>query len=286
MIEKGDKILTIKKLNLPTVPFIVTKALKLIEDGSSDLRELEKTISSDPALAVRVLKIANSAYYGLSRNISQINEAIYIIGLRTLKDILLTSALKDVYKVFGVIEKMLWEHSVGVAFASTIIGEYFKDINKEEIAIAGLVHDIGKIVINNNFPKEYVECLRTVLSNKVPVYEVEKEIFGFDHSEVGEIFAEKWGFSSNLIFFIKEHHNYGLLSKKIDDPKTYQAYLTLLLADSICTRLGVGYKEPMVELVTMEEKVLKEMNFDEYIYSKIVNQFIDNFAEYLDNFSF
>lgn len=273
----------LKNISLPNVPFVSFKAINLIEQETSNIKEIEEIISADQSLAAKILKIANSSFYGMRHNVNVIGEAIYILGFKTLKDVILATSVKDMYKVFGLIEKMLWEHSVGVSFAASIISPYVNKIKPDEAFLAGLLHDIGKVIINNNYPKEFVQCFRTVITENRRFHDVEEKIFGFNHTEVGYLLAEKWGFSKNLVSIIKDHHNTDKF--KTDDDYLKHLFLVITLADSMCIRLGVGYKEPMPQMPIEEKEVLAMLNMEEAIYSEIINKFIDTFPEYLESFT-
>jgi putative nucleotidyltransferase with HDIG domain len=273
----------LKKIELPSVPHVALKLFNLLNIPNINLQEIEEVILSDQALTAKILKIANSAFYGLRRQIQLVNEAINVLGFKTLKDIVIIASIRDVYKVFGLIEKKIWEHGVGVSFASGILTDFVPIVKKDEANLAGLLHDVGKIIINNNFPQEYANCMNIVNQNKINFLEVERELFGFDHAEVGGMLAEKWGFADELKTVILNHHNLEYI-KKCEDLHEKSLLLIVALADSICTRLGVGYKDSMPELIKDEPKIMSMLGLTERDYSNVVNLFIDSFANYLDSF--
>jgi len=273
----------LKKVELPSVPHVALKLLNLLNIPNINLQKIEEVILSDQALTAKILKIANSAFYGLRRQIQLVNEAINVLGFKTLKDIVIIASVRDVYKVFGLIEKKIWEHGVGVSFASGILTDFVPIVKKDEANLAGLLHDVGKIIINNNFPQEYANCMNIVNQNKINFLDVERELFGFDHAEAGGMLAEKWGFADELKTVILNHHNLEYI-KKCEDLHEKSLLLIVALADSICTRLGVGYKDSMPELIKDEPKIMSMLGLTERDYSNVVNLFIDSFANYLDSF--
>jgi putative nucleotidyltransferase with HDIG domain len=273
----------LKKIELPSVPHVALKLFNLLNIPNVNLQEIEEVILSDQALTAKILKIANSAFYGLRRQIQLVNEAINVLGFKTLKDIVIIASIRDVYKVFGLIEKKIWEHGVGVSFASGILTDFVSIVKKDEANIAGLLHDVGKIIINNNFPQEYANCMNIVNQNKINFLDVERELFGFDHAEAGGMLAEKWGFPDELKTVILNHHNLEYI-KKCEDLHEKSLLLIVALADSICTRLGVGYKDSMPELIKDEPEIRSMLGLTERDYSNVVNLFIDSFANYLDSF--
>lgn len=275
----------IQKIEIPSVPQVALKVFKILEEPNVSLTKIEEVVIADQALAAKILKIANSAFYGLRRRVQVVKEAINLMGFKTLRDVVLMTAIKEVYKVFGIIEKNIWEHGVGVSLASGILTDFVQTIKKDEACIAGLLHDVGKIILNNNFPKEYANCMSIVNQNKIKFVEVERELFGMDHSEGGGMLAEKWGFSEDLKTVILNHHNIEYF-KSCDDIHEKAILLIVALADSICTRLGVGYREPMPELIKDEQVIMRMLGFREENYSKVINLFIDNYANYLDTFMY
>lgn len=278
-IDKKD----LQKIELPSVPQVALKVLKILEEPNVTLTKIEEVVMADQALTAKILKIANSAFYGLRRKVQVVTEAVNVMGFKTLRDIVLMTSIKEVYKVFGIIEKKIWEHGVGVSLASGILADFVPFIKKDEAYIAGLLHDVGKIILNNNFPKEYANCMSIVNQNKISFIQVERELFGIDHSEVGEMLAEKWGFSEDLKTVILNHHNLEYV-KSCNDIHEKAILLIIALADSICTRLGVGYKDSMPELIKDEEVIMKILGFKEENYSNVIHLFIENYANYLDTF--
>ncbi len=271
------------KIELPSVPHIAIKLYNMLADTSLDLQKVEEIILADQSLTAKILKIANSAFYGLRRKVHLVSEAINVLGFKTLRNIVLVASIREVYKVFGLIEKKIWEHGVGVSLVSGILTDLIPIIKKEEANLAGLLHDIGKIIINSNFPQDYVKCVNMVNREKIPFVDVERELFGFDHSEAGGMLAEKWGFSDELKTVILNHHSLEYI-KKCEDLHEKSLLLIIALADSICTRLGVGYKDSMPELIKDEPEIMSMLGLSERDYSNVVNLFIDSFATYLDSF--
>lgn len=270
-------------LNFPAVPFVALRVIKLIDDPFISLSQLEEAILADQALSARLLKMANSAFYGMRSQVKVISEAIQIVGFKTLKNLIFAVSLREVYKYFGIIEKLLWEHGVGVSLASNLIAEKVPLLKREEMTLAGLLHDVGKIILNNNFPAKYAECMNIVHKNDLPYCEVETELFGVTHLEVGAMLADKWGFSPELKTVIQRHSDFDYI-KSLLDP--YERYLLLgiNLADCICTRLGIGYREPKPRLVRYENEVREMLNLSEETYREIIDRFICQFPDYLDGF--
>jgi putative nucleotidyltransferase with HDIG domain len=251
------KELILKVCDIPPVPMVALKVLKLIEDPNSTLEDIQRVIMGDQAMATRILKIANSAFYGARRNIDTVSQAITIIGFNTVKSVVLAASTREIYKGFGIIEQKLWEHSIAASTASGLISGEVTFLKREEAAVSGLLHDVGKVIMNNSQPEKYSIVTQMVHEKKEPYSSIEDDIFGFNHAEVGSMMAEKWGFPEILCNVIRQHHTWSS-----DDPSGGDLYESSLcsviaLADALCARLGIGYRNPMPDL-DLGEEILRE----------------------------
>lgn len=241
-----NKEFIMQNYDIPAVPMVAVRIVKLIDDPKTTVEDLQKAIMADQALAARVLKMANSAFYGVRHNVDTISEAITIMGFNTIRNLTLAIATREVYKSFGLIEQKLWEHSLGVSIASGIIASKIPAIKNEEAVVAGLLHDVGKVIMNNAEPERFALLTHRVYEERVTYSDIEEEVFGFTHAEAGHILSEKWGFPEMLCNVIYHHHKCpGDLD---NDPYFSLLCSTVALADAICVRLGVGYRGPMADL--------------------------------------
>ncbi|MDR1658094.1 MAG: HDOD domain-containing protein [Deltaproteobacteria bacterium] len=189
--------------NLPTVPGIVAKISRMVENPETSAAEVGRLISQDQVLSAKVLRMANSAFFGMSRKISSISQALVILGFEVVKGLVLTSS------VFDMIQKSmagLWEHSIGCAAASGAVATLLGRDDAEEILVAGLLHDLGKVVLALNLPEEMNLVREKVKNGKVLFYEAENEVLDFDHSELGQWLAEHWNLPESLAEPMRLHH--------------------------------------------------------------------------------
>ncbi len=237
-----DEII-LKTVDIPAVPMVAAKVMRLIESPNCSLQELQEVISGDPAVVSRLLRIANSSFYsGGKRQIDSAEAAVMTMGFDTLKNMVLASSIKQVYKHFGLFEKMSWEHSLGVSMSAGMLAKQF-GVRQDEAATAGLLHDIGKVVINNRMPERYSNIIETVYSENVHAYEIEDSEIGFNHCQVGELVAKKWKLSPSLIAAIAYHHYPDRIP---EEEKEYTSLCELIkLTDGICKSLGIGGGEPV-----------------------------------------
>lgn len=189
--------------NLPTIPPILRKILAIIEDPKVSLQKISDFVSSDPILTARILKMVNSPVYGFPGKISSVNHAMVILGLNAVKGLLLGVSVFEIMKKNMV---GLWEHSLSSAIFARIIATKKEMDSPEEISIGGLLHDIGKVIMIIAFKEEYKAILDSVANREAYLFELEREIFGITHAEIGGIVAKKWNFPLKLVEPIMYHH--------------------------------------------------------------------------------
>jgi len=223
-IEKVD--------TLPTMPSVLKKLLKVIENPKVSLNEIGNFISSDPVLTTRVLKVVNSPIYGFPGRISSVSQALILLGLNVVRGMLLGVS------VFEVMERAmvgLWEHSMGCAVTARIIAQKKGVKEPEEISVAALLHDIGKVVLSLKFTDEYKDILNNAEKNGLYISEAEKAHFSITHAEAGAWIAQKWNFPKSLIEVIEYHHK-PHLSKNIPVQSAI-----VHLADILIQARGFGF---------------------------------------------
>ena len=230
-------------VDLPTIPTVAKKVVKALANPNTNINDLNKLISTDQALLARILKIANSAMYYCQREINNLNMAMTRIGFASLKSIVIAVSTKEIYKIFGEAEKLLWEHSVGVSIASQTVAQAIGGFKPDEIFTGGLMHDIGKTLLNNKDPKKYSQVFQKVHEGGMSFIEAEQEIYGFTHAEVGSLLINKWNLPEILTDVIRIHH---VLDSQDQIPQTtLRTAAVINLADLICLKLGIGYKQPI-----------------------------------------
>jgi putative nucleotidyltransferase with HDIG domain len=229
--------------DLPTVPIVAKKVVKALSNPNTNINDLNKIISTDQALSARILKIANSAMYYCQREIESLAVAMSRIGFASLKSIVIAVSTKDIYKTFGEAEKLLWEHSVGVSIASQTVAQAVGGFKPDEIFTGGLMHDIGKTLLNNKDPKKYSQVFQKVHEEGKIFIEAEQAIYGFTHAEVGSLLINKWNLPAILTDVIRIHHD---IDNSQGIPQTVLRTAAVInLADLICLKLGIGYKHPI-----------------------------------------
>ncbi len=227
--------------DLPAMPQVASKVLELSSDPNTSAAQLQQVISDDQAMTARILKIANSAMYSCSRKIKTLTEAIVMLGFNSIRSLVVTSAARNLYNTrksrSGLKERLLWEHSIGVGFACRLLAQKHAPALTEEAFLAGLMHDIGKLVLNIRIPEQFDEIVQVVYNENLSFHVTEQEHFGFTHSEVGALLVNKWKLSPILEDVIRNHHNQEAMSP--DMP----LLLYLDLANQLCHKMGIGFSD-------------------------------------------
>ncbi|MBI4698573.1 MAG: HDOD domain-containing protein [Nitrospirae bacterium] len=210
MPEKNiDKILSNIK-DIPTLPSVVLHVNRALSEKSSTIESVSKIIEKDPALTSKVLKLANSSYYGLTYHVDTLSRAVIILGFNTVRNIAVTISLLDIFNKsrtsFDI--KGLWQHSLGCAVAAkALTHKKHNPALSEKAFIGGILHDIGKLIIYTNFPREMDKIIAKAENNNHSMSEAEEEILGFNHAEIGSLVSKKWHFPADLSETIRFHNN-------------------------------------------------------------------------------
>lgn len=188
---------------LPTVPGTLKRISAIIEKPRLSLDEISHFVSGDPALASKVLKMVNSAVYGFPGRISSVSHAIMLLGLNMVRGLLLGVS---VFEIMQQVMTGLWDHSIACAVSARVIAEKKGIKNPEEVSVAGLLHDLGKVLLILEYEKLYESSIHEATAKGIPIFEAEKNHFQETHAAVGMWLAEKWRFPSNLVEVIACHH--------------------------------------------------------------------------------
>jgi HD-like signal output (HDOD) protein len=235
--------------DLPPMPHVASRAIRMVEDPDTTAQDLTDLMSSDTALAARVLKIANSAMFSRQREITTLNQAIMIIGFKALKGVIVAATLRQINKSFGSFEKTIWENSMFSAQCATQLTRKLRKRYFEEIFLLGLLHSLGQIVFlaQNETASDYKKVLKAIQDSGIDYVTAEQEVYGFAHPLIGALVAKKWNFSPDTCQVIL-HYKDPFEGKKPEselDEKTAIVQLSDLLAHSAGIGSPDGYpKEP------------------------------------------
>ena len=212
--EKLQNIIgMVNESDLSSIKSTVSELIRLINDPESSAKDLKRVIELDPPLSAKLLKLANSAFYGFPRTIWDIQEAVVCIGFDALKELALHQKVCQLFNQVdafaGYSRALLWKHSVAVSLCGKLI--FKKSLGKSpgNIYVAGLLHDIGIIVEDQFLLGDFLSILVDAGNGKKNIHEVEKAVLAFDHSDVGRAIADDWKFPPELSAAIGHHHNPG-----------------------------------------------------------------------------
>ena len=194
---------------LPAVPAVVLKAMEMLNDPSVTVKRIQEQILLDPALTACVLKVANSALYGLRKEVNTVSYAINLMGYNTTKSILMSHLTKSMYQASGsaFIHNTLWKHAVASGVFARYLADELKTVNREEAFIAALLHDIGKGVLARNLSQPFSQIVEKVVNEGADELHLERQVLGVSHVEAGYLLMQQWRFSDATIEALVYHHN-------------------------------------------------------------------------------
>ncbi|MCD4717935.1 MAG: HDOD domain-containing protein [Desulfobacterales bacterium] len=250
---------------IPTLPAVVPRLLSLMESDKTNASDIADLISNDPALASKILKVANSAYYGFSQQISNLKLAMPLLGNNMVRSLALSIGvirnLPSGRKSPNFSEKGLWIHSLAVAELMQELGRrHGKRDRNDYLFIIGLLHDIGKVVLNQFFGEVFQEALEEVNSQEiVGLHVAERRLIGFDHGEVGAMLLKRWNFPDMINNPIAAHH-------KVEVPEGRNTHdlAVLRIANALPQELGLGEEgNPVAPVISEQDLKALQMEEDE-----------------------
>ncbi|MBW1800241.1 MAG: zinc-ribbon domain-containing protein [Deltaproteobacteria bacterium] len=224
---------------LPPMPQTFYKAREIMNDPNSSFDQLADILEADPAIAAQVLKMANSPYYGMSGKVSSIHHASVVLGQKTLGELInmagASQLLGNTLEGYELDSEDVWRHSMGVAFGSKMIANKKNPALADDAFAAGLLHDVGKLILDPYVLKRKASFKAFMADQSRSFLDAEKEILGFDHSEIASEVCKTWNVPESLATAIRCHH---FPSQTEDDKLTYIVHMAD--ATAMMTGLGLG----------------------------------------------
>jgi len=223
---------------LPSLPQVVIRVMELTEDPDSTAFDINEVLSQDQNMTAQVLRMANSIYYGYSRRIATVTDAIIHIGFNAVRSIVLAASVSKILKKelegYAMEQGQLWIHSQSAAIFARILAKRVKFRSVELAYTATLLHDIGKLILNSYMNEAYREVIDTVNRDRIAFDQSEAAILGFNHAEVGGKVAAKWNLPEDLVEAIALHHNPTAAKKN-------PALTSLVhISDAVTLQMGMG----------------------------------------------
>ncbi len=254
-------------------PHVYVKLKKTLDDPRSSFKEFSAIIGQDPSLSARLLKVVNSAFYGMEQEVETITHALGIIGTEQLTQLVLATSVTKQFS--GIPENLVsmdlfWRHSIACGVTAKIIAEWVGERNLENYYLAGMLHDIGSLIVYKKFSSVAEKVLTRCKDNKECLFDVEREVFGASHAKVGGKLLQGWGLPMSLCEPVFFHHRpnkakeFPLVTKVIH------------VADSIVDQLNLGSSGEAIANPVSQE-ILNELGFEELPVEKFEDQVKDQY---------
>ncbi len=250
-----------KVTTIATLPEVTARIVATVEDPKSTASQLHKIVSHDPALVTRILKVVNSAFYGLPGQIGSIERAIVLLGLNAVKNIAVAASLGQLFRGVklcdGFTAKDLWTHCIAVGVASRDIAKQMKLPFADEAFLAGMIHDVGILISLQLHPEKLREVCDLAKNQGIPFCEAEQQLIGMDHQQLGKALAELWKFPKSCQIVAGHHHRNNGMSDE-----NRQLLGVVYVADTlVCQGVGTGFN-----LTALSQQIqpvdLAELNID------------------------
>lgn len=226
-----------KSEKMPTLPIVYSKVKEAVEDPDSSFEDIARIVGNDQGLSARLLRLANSAFYGYPSAVSSIPDALNVIGLQQFKDMTLSTCVMDMFQGIPpqlVNMRSFWSKSIACGLCARIMAIELREANTERFFLGGLMHKIGRLVIFREEPQKALEILQLSREREVHMQELEREIIGFDHCEIGGALLDFWNLPPNLSELVRYYTKPVLAKISVQDVSLIH------LADFISSALQLG----------------------------------------------
>jgi len=260
-LKKAEKI--------PTIPGVALEIQRIVADPRSAADDLSRIIQNDQSLTAKTMRMVNSAYYGLRQKVKSVKQAVVILGFNTVKSLAVSAALLDRFPTGGEVNGFhrgkFWEHTIGVACISRMLAQRLKVPKDEEEVyfISGLLHDLGKVILDQYFPDRFREVLDMIQSNRCSFFEAERTLGGVNHAEIGGILAAQWEFPPEHIAALRFHHE--------PEGRTEHAKIIAAVhfADALAKTQGLGFGGDE-DISGLSEKAVASLNIHDAVVERMI----------------
>ena len=237
-MKRGRKREIISKMkSFPSMSGIAAKVLNLLDNPDSSAAQVEQLLKQDPSLTANLLKLTNSAYFGIPSKVGSVRHAIAMLGWKRLSKLVLAACVSAItdrqIPGYDLPPGMLWQHSVAVSVTAEGLMRELKIAETDEIFTAALLHDLGKLILGSFVEKELKE-IQEVAARGIPFQMAEQEVLGTDHAEIGALMLESWSFPPKLVSAVRWHH----------DPDSAHETSSMIdvvhVANVLCLMIGIG----------------------------------------------
>lgn len=223
---------------LPRLPAATMRLVSVLHDPDSTLEEIVDTVRYDQTITAQLLRLANSSYFSLPQRVASVEDVVRLLGTSKVLQLVMAAYSRTLMSPpqagYGLRPGALWEHSVAAALGTQCLCRRLRLPGGGAIFTAGLLHDIGKIVLNEFVSREYAEIARQVAQGQVSFCEAEAQVLGFTHAEVGGLLAERWELPEPIVRAVRHHHDPQA------SPQPDPIIDVVHLADAVCVLMGIG----------------------------------------------
>ena len=240
--------------SIPTIPVVATRAMEAVRNPDSSMRDIAEIISTDPPLAARVLKMVNSAYYGLMQSVGSLPLALTILGIREIMNLVMGISVMTMFPDTsgrGLFDRHeFWKHSAASAQVGKVLSEKL-GLQKlgSSVFVGGLLHDIGKIIMDEYMHEEFCQAMNLSVEESIPCYDAESITVGATHPQIGAWLTKKWKLPDELVAAISSHHSPQKI--EIEDKMKQIVYL----ANVLCTGYEAGGESSCIVDVLQKDPV-------------------------------
>lgn len=256
--------------SLPTLPGSVTRITQMLDNPQTTAAEVGKEISKDQVLSAKVLKLVNCGFYGFSQPISTIPHAMVLLGFNVVKTLVLSTSVLD---MMGRTMSGLWQHSLACARTCGIIARAVNMEDPEEVSVTGLLHDLGKVVLEQHVKEVFEEVVRLVEERNILFYIAEEEILDVNHANLGGWLLEKWQLPRKLVEPVMYHHNFHL--SRTHATRTAVIYLADILVRAEGFGSGGDRRIPI-----LSEEALEILEFKSSDLQEIMDSMVDEMRDF------
>jgi putative nucleotidyltransferase with HDIG domain len=273
--------------DIPAMPVVAMRAMRELGDENTTAARVSNIISVDQSMTSRILRLANSPVIGPKRKITTVSDALVLIGFSAMKGLIIAVSTRGVYKQTGLLEQLLWEHSVGCAVASSAVARAVGGYPPDEAYVAGLMHDIGRAVFANAYRQDYELLFQHIYNNDLPrrmLIDLEQEHFGLSHTDMGKEVVKKWNLSPGLGEAVALHHAQSVdVLENLEDPR-----LTAIVqvADTMCLHLGLGMRKADTSVALYNSPFAEFLGISTDNLAEILEGVLESFDSEKANFQF
>ena len=255
-------------VELPALSPAVTQLLRALENPESSAKDVEVILSRDPAMSAKMLRLANSAYYGRPKQVSKISTAAVVLGFNTIKSLALSASVIQSLHGYGgrvIDQDRFWSHSLACGMAAKILSPRFPELDPEEAFTVGLLHDLGKLLLGHFLGDEFLVCLREMERAQRELFVLEGERLGVTHAEVGAWLARKWTLPDTICEPVEKHHDKDRSGK-------FTAFTSLVQVANHASKRSGNCSEAVFAPSASVDRLVIELGIEEEEMTEVVDR--------------